>query len=753
MRSPILLLSFLFVYHAYGQSPEEAGALLLRLRLSKADTARVDILQDLSRYYIGKIGEFSGDLDSAERFNKEAEALSQKLDYPYGLGGGLYLKGMLLEERKDMDGARNMYNQAFEFDRKNNLFKLQGDIKSAIGHITNAGADGGRRKAALYEEAIDLYRKAGSKYDEAFTLWQLGDILQNCGKYDSAVSPLLQSLDVYKSIAYSRVQSVYYTLCEVYREKGNFPQALYDGLMAVKIGESVAESDAGRVAIYNQLALTYYDVKNDSMALIYFQKSRDAAMASRDTTSTLQLSVNISSMLLRMDKPDDALRLLKNTLRYYPPRSDVARLHMTDMLLNTYLKLQDGKMASVYYKQMVNFHDHLSVGDPSRDYTSRSIVEYLLFARQYAAAYPYIDELRAEAVKNNNLIRVSQSEKYYFKADSGMGKYQEAIRHYELYKMWNDSIFNIDKNRQCTALQLQFETEKKDNDIQSLQKESRLQHANKAKDTIIKNIIICGIVMLLLLLGLLYRRYRLKQRSNIQLQQKQQEINQQNYLLKKLLGEKEWLLKEIHHRVKNNLQIVISLLNTQSAYLDNEDALQALKSSQQRMHSMSLIHQRLYQSDNLAMIDMHWYIHELAGYMRESFDVDRKVQFVLDTEKVQLDVIQAVPLGLILNEAISNAIKYAFPGDRKGEVRISLHTSAAPSYPSGTTGSDICRLVIADNGIGLPPGFDPENFESLGMSLMRGLTDQLGGTFDMDGQNGLAITITFQVNRELSASE
>jgi len=114
--------------------------------------------------------------------------------------------------------------------------------------------------------------------------------------------------------------------------------------------------------------------------------------------------------------------------------------------------------------------------------------------------------------------------------------------------------------------------------------------------------------------------------------------------------------------------------------------------------------------------------------MRESFGVDRKIQFVLDTEKVELDVIQAAPLGLILNEAISNAIKYAFPGDRKGEVRISLHTSAAPSYPPRTTGApssslqdpprDICRLVIADNGIGLPPGFDPENFGSLGMRLV-----------------------------------
>jgi two-component system, sensor histidine kinase PdtaS len=139
------------------------------------------------------------------------------------------------------------------------------------------------------------------------------------------------------------------------------------------------------------------------------------------------------------------------------------------------------------------------------------------------------------------------------------------------------------------------------------------------------------------------------------------------------------MLKEIHHRVKNNLQIVISLLNTQSAYLDNEDALQALKSSQQRMHSMSLIHQRLYQSDNLAMIDMHWYIQELAGYMRESFGVDRKVQFVLDTEKVELDVIQAVPLGLILNEAISNALSMLFRGT--GKAKFAYRCTPLPHRP------------------------------------------------------------------------
>jgi hypothetical protein len=100
MRSPILLLSFLFVYHAYGQPPEEARALLQRLQVSKADTIRIDILQDLSRYYIGKIGEFSSDLDSAESFNKEAEGLSQKLDFPYGLGRSIICKGKAAGRKK-----------------------------------------------------------------------------------------------------------------------------------------------------------------------------------------------------------------------------------------------------------------------------------------------------------------------------------------------------------------------------------------------------------------------------------------------------------------------------------------------------------------------------------------------------------------------------------------------------------------------------------------------------------------------------
>lgn len=264
--------------------------------------------------------------------------------------------------------------------------------------------------------------------------------------------------------------------------------------------------------------------------------------------------------------------------------------------------------------------------------------------------------------------------------------------------------------------------------------------SNKKK--LIHNTITGGIAMLVLFTGVVYSLYRVKKRSNLQLELKQEEINQQNDLLKKLLGKKEWLLKEIHHRVKNNLQIVISLLNTQSAYLENEDARSAIRNSQHRMHAMSLIHQKLYQSDNLATIDMHWYIQELVNYMCESFSTDKKIQFLCEVDKVNLDVVQAVPLGLILNEAISNSIKYAFPATTRGEVHISLKNTGKSRY----------RLQISDNGIGLPVAFDTEQGNSLGMSLMRGLTEQLNGCCKVSSENGVTIVVTFILNNELAGT-
>ena len=237
-----------------------------------------------------------------------------------------------------------------------------------------------------------------------------------------------------------------------------------------------------------------------------------------------------------------------------------------------------------------------------------------------------------------------------------------------------------------------------------------------------------------ILAGWLYSLYRLKQKHQEKLTLLQEEINNRDLLLKKVISEKEWLLQEIHHRVKNNLQIVISLLNTQSAYLHNEDALDAIRKSQQRMYAISLIHQKLYQSDNLAEIDMKWYIKELVDYMKDCYGTGHRILFVLKSDNIRLDVAQAVPLGLILNEGITNAIKHAFPEDHKGMVEISFNHIL----------DNNCKLRIKDNGIGLPLEFEAEARDSLGMNLINGLTEQLNGEIHMWNDDGLILEIIFK---------
>src|SRR6185295_20261509 len=200
-----------------------------------------------------------------------------------------------------------------------------------------------------------------------------------------------------------------------------------------------------------------------------------------------------------------------------------------------------------------------------------------------------------------------------------------------------------------------------------------------------------------------------------------------------LLVEREWLLKEIHHRVKNNFHIVASLLEIQSSYLKNKEALSAIKESQHRIHSMSIIHQKLYQSDTLSTIRMPEYIYELVEYLRESYSIREYIAFSIQVDNTELNHASAITLGLILNEAITNAIKYAFPTTAEPKISISL-THIEDSR---------IQLSIADNGRGLPLDFDTKIGASMGMELLQGLTDDLGGKFSIETKEGTCIKVVF----------
>jgi len=205
-------------------------------------------------------------------------------------------------------------------------------------------------------------------------------------------------------------------------------------------------------------------------------------------------------------------------------------------------------------------------------------------------------------------------------------------------------------------------------------------------------------------------------------------------ILKTSLREKEALLKEIHHRVKNNLQVVSSLLGLQSRGVQNLELRKMFQESQDRVHSMALLHESLYQSQSLSQIDFPAYIRQLAAHLFQSYGVSaERIHLRTDLDKLYLGLDAAVPCGLIINELISNSLKYAFPDGRDGEVRISLH-----QHTDGTA-----RLVVADNGVGLKADVDWANTKSLGLRLVRSLAEQLGATVEVHTNTGTEVKLAF----------
>jgi PAS domain S-box-containing protein len=201
------------------------------------------------------------------------------------------------------------------------------------------------------------------------------------------------------------------------------------------------------------------------------------------------------------------------------------------------------------------------------------------------------------------------------------------------------------------------------------------------------------------------------------------------------LKEKEVLLKEIHHRVKNNLQVISSLLNLQATQIRDKETAQVFRDSQSRVKAMSLVHERLYQSSDLARIDFAGYVQDVTHHLLRSYQSGpRGVRLKVDVDPVSLNIDTAIPCALIINELVSNALKYAFPNGRDGEIRIRMNQ----------IGTDDLNLSISDNGIGFPAGISWEHTDSLGLQLVRSLTDQLNGSIQCQLDKGAKFDIRFR---------
>jgi len=206
--------------------------------------------------------------------------------------------------------------------------------------------------------------------------------------------------------------------------------------------------------------------------------------------------------------------------------------------------------------------------------------------------------------------------------------------------------------------------------------------------------------------------------------------------LKATLQEREILLKELHHRVKNNLQIISSLLKLQAENIKDEKLAEMFYESQNRVRAMALIHQKLYQSKSLSQIDISVYIQSLVADLIRSLNSNtRRISVEVKIEEVLLNMDTAIPCGLIINELFYNSIKYAFPGNRQGVIRIELTKDGQ---------SDELSLTISDNGIGLPENLDYQNTETLGLQLVGMLTRQLDGSLELQRGEGTTFNLHFR---------
>jgi two-component system, sensor histidine kinase PdtaS len=748
-----MLFAFTGQLRAQSALDKEIDSLQRSIARSDPDTAKVNsYLAIVVRYFSRYMLNGNGKADSLAFFRniEDCRTLSKKLRDPFGEGSSYVWEAYFNNYFGSTVKRDTLLAQAFSIFRlANNKKGLATALFFKAEMRAGISTDSARRVA--YDSSARFAREVGDYKREAQALRAIAVIHIKEGNNARAIKELLDVLELQQKNGDNRTHFTTDMLAMAYMNSSNHKESLRYAIASVDYSRKNNDT-AMIVTFYQRLGYLYSDLYNYDKALYYFEralaafKPNNSAITKDVTTSILSTMANC---LVKQGKYQEASLVLSDYLKKYPAEDLKALEFFHFIYLDIDYYLGNYREAE---KRLLLLLQHINDWTFVRDFAMRLYTRagrlYIKLNQPDKAAL-YSDSAYNWALKTRIWGVLMENSLTLYEVDSIKGNYPGALMHYRTYKAMSDSNQKDIADKHLAELSVQFETDQKNTELAALANTTRLQEETIQQGKFQRNAMIAGSVLLLLLLLLTYNRYRLKKKANTLLQEKQEEINRQNTALEnmvreekkiteekdKLLAEKEWLMKEINHRVKNNLQVVMSLLNTQSSYLKDEAALSAIHESRHRVHAISLIHRKLYQSDQLlTVIDMGTYIKEVVEYLSDNLHVQRRITFGLFIDPIALDVTQAVPTGLIINEAVTNAVKYAFPGERKGQIDIHMYK----------TSDGRVELLISDNGIGLPHDFDWQHTESLGMSLMNGLSRQLDGSFGVEQKNGLTIKINFE---------
>jgi two-component sensor histidine kinase len=730
------LLLLLWSSFAFGQSPDLMNKVNLQLAQGKGDTATVTSMMVLGQAFLDRPESLQPDMQMAAYLARRIDTLSRRLHYPAGMGVSKLLQAKMLRESGHAKDGRKVSEEAVQLLHQYGTPRQQAEAIIELGGTYGNTVQELGQKIKYYQQGAAFYKQMGDSLSEAKLMEFIGDLLTNNEQYTEALVVLKDATRLYQQLHFRRMHGIYSVMADTYRGLNDFTQSIRYNLMAIEAGEKVQEMGPLMTTIYNRTGINYFSVNYYNEALECFGKARMLALVQRDTNSCRTMLINISDALRAKGQYAASVDSLKQAELFGPSPIAFENTLIDMVYLKDYMAMNDPVNAELYFRKLSAEDRRQKLTSSQQQFARLALVSYLQSKGQFAAAVPLLKEYTDHLDEPLSVGKRAEGAYMLFRTDSALGHTAAALNEYKQYKMYYDSLTNLNMAKQMGIAKLQYEIAEKDKSIELLTQGSRLKAASLKTEKLWGNVFLVGIVVLVILLALIINRYRIKQRSNQQLRRQEKQISQQQEVLKKLLGEKEWLLKEVHHRVKNNLSIIIGLLNSQSEFLNNVDAKSAIRTSQNRMFAMSLIHQRLYQTNNLGKVDMKWYIGELINSLQGYFEDMDRIRFETAIHPILLDTAQAVPIALIINEAITNSIKYAFPAGRKGTIQV-LFKMSTPGR---------CLLQLSDDGAGLPADFDEQHVQSLGINLMRGLAEQLDGDFQVYQRNGVVVSVSFPLH-------
>jgi two-component sensor histidine kinase len=735
--------NFLLPITGIAQQSMSAGELMSRLHHSAKDTARVKVLLRLGDHYTYEIPE---DFDkthfkTALRFFLMAKDLSLEVHSDKYYCQSLQSIGDYFLFINQPDSAAPFYDKLLSYYRQKRDYQKEASTLANIGNAHKSLED----KVRYYRSALQIYKQNGLKEEEAICLKTIADFHLRSGKLSLSEQELMQVLKIQKEIKSKKIVYTYDLFAGLYSQY-DLHKAL---LNAQKTLDAVKETgDSTHLDFfYNRISSIYFSMNNSSKALeyaLYEHKHILNTLAGKMPGEPDEFKLYddlraLNGAYYNIKNTREPYRLIKETEKKYPPKFSASKSTYYYCLADYYNAVNNTRLAEINYQKVINYanqkNDHNEIL-----WAYFAITDFYMKHKMLNKAAPYLDFLYS-SVKSLNFPLNQQTYFFKFQADSAKGNWKNAFFSHKAMEIIRDSVYSQIKMREFRELELKYQTSKQQEKILDLQKRSDLQQTIIKKEKIGRWFTIIIILLLIIVIGLLYYSYYLKHKNNISLISQKDKIDQQNVELKvmvdmqlKLINEKEWLMKELHHRVKNNLQIITSLLNIQSNYLEDDKALNAVRDTQNRIHSMSLIHQKLYQIDKVTKINISEFINELVGYLKTSLGAPQSIDFQVFVSPIELDVTHAIPLGLIITEFITNAVKYAFPNGETGNVKITL-----------VKVDNQVSVTISDDGVGIGNYKMLSDTKSLGLTLIQTFCDQLDASLEIVRDKGLSMLINFKL--------